>query len=119
MIYTSTRHSFSSSPFFDSDYGHYIPVLRAIQRDPELKLHLIAAAAHLSPEFGHTIDVILQDGFPVADRVEMLLSGDSPSAIAKSMGLSYANHSLHNYLRLLNRPRPLRRLHLVDVDEQD
>ena len=82
-----------------SDYGIYIPVLRAIQRDPELRLHLIAAGMHLSPEFGHTIDMILQDGLPVADRVEMLLSCDSPSAIAKSMGLGAIGFA-ESYARL-------------------
>jgi len=42
---------------------------------------------HLAPEFGLTYTEIEQDGFPIDRRVEMLLSGDTPVAIAKSMGL--------------------------------
>ncbi len=70
-----------------SDYGIYLPVLRKIQQDPELKLHLIVAGTHLSPEFGLTVKTIEVDGFEINERVEMLLSSDSPEGIAKSMGL--------------------------------
>jgi UDP-hydrolysing UDP-N-acetyl-D-glucosamine 2-epimerase len=42
---------------------------------------------HLSPEFGLTVREIEKDGFPIAERVEMLLSSDTESAIATSMGL--------------------------------
>ena len=70
-----------------SDYGIYLPVLRKIQADPELKLHLIVAGMHLSPEFGLTAKTIEEDGFKIAERVEMLLSSDTPEGVAKSMGL--------------------------------
>ena len=42
---------------------------------------------HLSPEFGMTIKEIEADGFHIEERIEMLLSSDSPEGIAKSMGL--------------------------------
>lgn len=70
-----------------SDYGIYLPVLRRIQEDPDLRLHLLVAGMHLSPEFGLTIQEIEQDGFEIGERVEMLLSSDTPEGIAKSMGL--------------------------------
>lgn len=70
-----------------SDYGIYVPILRRIQSDPDLSLRLIVAGMHLSPEFGLTANAIECDGFPIWERVEMLLSSDSPAAIAKSMGL--------------------------------
>lgn len=70
-----------------SDYGISLPLLRRIQADPELRLHLIVAGMHLSPEFGLTSRAIEGDGFAIGDRVEMLLSSDSPEGIAKSMGL--------------------------------
>lgn len=70
-----------------SDYGIYIPVLRAIAADPALQLHLIVTGMHLSPEFGSSIDLIRADDFPVGDRFEMLLSSDTPAGIVKSMGL--------------------------------
>lgn len=70
-----------------SDYGIYLPLLRKIQEDPDLQLHLIVSGMHLSPEFGLTVERIEADGFEVDERVEMLLSSDSPEGIAKSMGL--------------------------------
>jgi UDP-hydrolysing UDP-N-acetyl-D-glucosamine 2-epimerase len=70
-----------------SDYGIHLPLLSKIQADPDLQLHLIVAGMHLSPEFGLTIEVIEKDGFEISERVEMLLSSDTPTGIAKSMGL--------------------------------
>ena len=42
---------------------------------------------HLSPEFGLTVREIEKGGFPIVERVEMLLSSDTEVAIATSMGL--------------------------------
>ena len=70
-----------------SDYGIYRPVLRRIRDDPQLRLLLIAGGSHLSPQFGNTVDAIEDDGFRVDERVEMLLSSDTPEGISKSIGL--------------------------------
>ena len=70
-----------------SDYGIYHPVLRAIQDDPDCELHLIAGGAHLSPVYGNTIQEIQKDGFEISERVQMLLSDDSPEAISMSIGI--------------------------------
>ena len=70
-----------------SDYGIYLPLLRAIENDPDLQLYLIVSGMHLSPEFGLTVKAIEDDGFEINERVEMLLSSDTPGGIAKSMGL--------------------------------
>lgn len=70
-----------------SDYGIYLPLFRRMQADPHLRLRLIVAGGHLSPEFGLTVRAIEEDGFEIADRIEMLLSSDTPEGIAKSMGL--------------------------------
>lgn len=70
-----------------SDYGLYRPILRVIHRDPQLRLHLIVAGMHLVPEFGNTVRDIERDGFPIAERVEMLLASDDPGGAAKAMGV--------------------------------
>lgn len=70
-----------------SDYGIYLPVLHRIQDEPDLSLRLIVTGTHLSPEFGLTVRAIEQDGFEIGERIEMLLSSDTPEGIAKSMGL--------------------------------
>lgn len=70
-----------------SDYGIYRPILRRVVGDPDLRLHLFVTGMHLSPEFGMTIEIIRQDGFEIAERIEMLLSSDTPEGLGKSVGL--------------------------------
>jgi UDP-N-acetylglucosamine 2-epimerase (non-hydrolysing)/GDP/UDP-N,N'-diacetylbacillosamine 2-epimerase (hydrolysing) len=70
-----------------SDYGIYLPILRHIQSHPDLELRIIAAGMHLSPAFGRTVCRIESDGFEIDERVEMLLSSDTPAGVVMSMGL--------------------------------
>jgi len=70
-----------------ADYGIFLPILQRIQADPELQLHLMVTGMHLSAEFGLTVREIEADGIEISERVEMLLSSDTPEGIAKSMGL--------------------------------
>jgi UDP-hydrolysing UDP-N-acetyl-D-glucosamine 2-epimerase len=42
---------------------------------------------HLSAQHGLTVRTIEEDGFDIAERVEMLVSSDTPQGISKSMGL--------------------------------
>jgi UDP-hydrolysing UDP-N-acetyl-D-glucosamine 2-epimerase len=82
-----------------SDYGCLKPVLRQIQAHTDLELKLIVAGMHLSPEFGCTVDCIEHDGFPIHDRIEMLVSSDTPEGTAISMGLGMMGFA-HCYAKL-------------------
>ena len=70
-----------------AEYGLMYWLMKEIQEDPNLELQIIATGMHLSPEFSLTYKVIEEDGFVINKKVEMLLSSDTPVAIAKSMGL--------------------------------
>lgn len=70
-----------------AEYGLLYWLMKEIQNDPDLELQIIATGMHLSPEFGLTYKLIEQDGFHIDYKVEMLLSSDTPVAIAKSLGL--------------------------------
>ena len=70
-----------------AEYGLLYWIIKGVHNDPDLALQLIVTGMHLSPEFGLTIEAIEKDGFPIADKVEMLLSSDTETAIATSMGL--------------------------------
>ncbi|MGC3972602.1 MAG: UDP-N-acetylglucosamine 2-epimerase [Pirellulales bacterium] len=70
-----------------SDFGIYLPVLRRISRDADLRLRLFVSGAHLSAAHGRTVDEIQRQGFEVHQRVQMLLADDSPAAVAQSLGL--------------------------------
>src|SRR5690606_13794698 len=76
-----------------ADFGIYRPVLRAIEAEAKLELKLYVTGMHLSPEFGMTVRSIEEEGFAIGDRVEMLLSSDTPEGVAKSMGLGVIGFS--------------------------
>ena len=73
-----------------AEYGLLRPLCGAIAADPATKLQLIVTGMHLSPEFGMTVHEIEADGLPVAARVEMQLSDDTPLGITKSMSVELA-----------------------------
>lgn len=70
-----------------AEYGLLYWLIRLINEAEDMELQLIVTGTHLSPEFGYTLNKIEEDQFPIAAKVEMLLSSDSPVGIAKSMGL--------------------------------
>lgn len=71
-----------------ADYGIMTPLMKEIASSPEAELQIIATNMHLSPEYGMTVNEIIADGFSVDARIDSLLSGDSPAATVKSMGLT-------------------------------
>lgn len=70
-----------------AEYGLLRWVMEGIRTSPLLELQLIVTGMHLSPEFGLTYREIEQDGFQIDWKLEMLLSSDTSSGLAKSMGL--------------------------------
>lgn len=70
-----------------AEYGLLYWVLHDLRERAGIELQIVVTGMHLAPEFGHTVDEIVKDGFSVSRRVEMLLAGDSAGAIAKSVGL--------------------------------
>lgn len=82
-----------------SDYGIYKPIIDRIIDDADLNVRLLVTGMHLVPEFGSTINNIIEDGYPIGDSIEMLLASDTPEAISTSTGLgiigfakSYQSH---------------------------
>ncbi len=70
-----------------AEFGLLKPLVQKIDQDGELELQLVVTGMHLSPEFGLTYQEIEEAGFEIAERNEMLLSSDTPSAITKSVGI--------------------------------
>jgi len=58
-----------------------------VDAHPDLTLSLVVTGMHLSHEFGYTVQEIEKDGLPIDARVDMLLSSDTPGAMATSVGL--------------------------------
>jgi UDP-hydrolysing UDP-N-acetyl-D-glucosamine 2-epimerase len=70
-----------------AEYGILYWVLNEVQARPSLELQLIVTGMHMSPEFGLTYRQIEKDGFPICEKLEILLSADSEVAISTSIGL--------------------------------
>jgi len=70
-----------------AEYGLLYWLMKEIQNDLDLELQIIVTGMHLSPEFGLTYEHIEKDGFHINEKVEMLLSSDTPVGITKSIGL--------------------------------
>lgn len=71
-----------------AEYGLFKPLMDLLQAAEDLELQIIATGAHLSPEFGLTYKQIEADGFTINEKIEILLSSDTPSSIVKTMGLA-------------------------------
>lgn len=84
-----------------ADYGPLLAVISALDHDPDVDLCLLVSGGHLVREQGMTIEQIEADSFPVSERVEMVLAGDSATAVAKSFGLGVIG-----YVDALERLRP-------------
>jgi GDP/UDP-N,N'-diacetylbacillosamine 2-epimerase (hydrolysing) len=70
-----------------AEYGLMSLLMKSINDNDGLELVVIVTGSHLSPEFGLTYKEIENDGFKINKKIEMVLSADTPSAIAKSTGL--------------------------------
>lgn len=71
-----------------ADYSHLYWPLRELSEHPVVELGLFVLGPHLSPEFGSTVAAIERDGFPVKSRIECLLSSDSDTGMAKTIGVA-------------------------------
>lgn len=70
-----------------ADFGYLIEPMRRLALDPLFELQTVVCAAHLSPVHGNTSQNIADAGFSIDARVDMLLVGDTPAAVTKSVGL--------------------------------
>ena len=71
-----------------AEYGLLKPVIEKIYKSEMTELKLVVTGMHLSPEFGLTYKEIEEDGYPVDQKIEMLLSSDTPTGITKSMAVA-------------------------------
>ena len=63
-------------PHRDRDYGILYPLLREIDNDKELNLHLLISGSHLSKEYGKTISEIIMMVFRIIN-IRRIRTGNS------------------------------------------
>lgn len=69
-----------------AEYGLQYPILRAIDRHPNLNYRLLVSGAHLDPNFGNTLDEIREDGFHIDAEVKIEMDAASLFATAQAIG---------------------------------
>jgi GDP/UDP-N,N'-diacetylbacillosamine 2-epimerase (hydrolysing) len=83
-----------------AEYGLLKPIIQKLNLVEEFDVRVVATGAHLSPEFGLTVNEIEEDGIKIDEKIEILLSADTPAAISKTMGLAMINFA--DYLSKLS-----------------
>lgn len=71
-----------------ADYGIYLPLLKAMGKDEDIDFKIIVFGTHLSKLHGYTLSQIEVDGFKAFAKLESLLLGDTPNAVASSYALT-------------------------------
>ena len=84
-----------------AEYGLQYPILRAIDRHPDLDYRLMVSGAHLDPNFGSTLDEIRSDGFHIDAEIKIEMDAASLFATAQAIGSGILAIS-----RVLNELRP-------------
>lgn len=71
-----------------AEYGMLKNVIERIEKSAELELCLLVTGTHLVPEYGMTVGEIEQDGYPIAEKIDVLLASDTPVSVSKTMGMA-------------------------------
>lgn len=81
-----------------ADYSRLKPILREIEKDPELEYALIVTGQHLLPELGNTIKIIEKDGFKISDKIEIYSKNENDTGADMSRALGRAIVGISNAL---------------------
>ena len=69
-----------------AEYGLQYPILRAIAAHPDLDYRLLVSGAHLDPDFGSSINEILDDGFEIHAKINIEMGKVESVATAQAIG---------------------------------
>lgn len=69
-----------------AEYGLQYPILKAIDKHPNLDYRLLVSGAHLDSNFGRTLDEIRDDGFRIDAEIKIEMDADSLIATAQAIG---------------------------------
>lgn len=82
-----------------AEYSRAKTVMKAIEKHPNLELILIVTGAHLLDKYGATFQEIEADGFNINEKVYLIVEGENPITMTKSVGLGIIELAtiLNNY----------------------
>ncbi len=68
-----------------AEYGLLVPLMQRIVSDNGFELDLIVTGTHLSDRHGYTIDSIINDGFHISHRIDILEDDNTPYGVSLTM----------------------------------
>lgn len=71
-----------------SEYGLLRTIIKRLSESDIFDVSVLVTGAHLSGNFGYTVQEIEKDGFSIDKKVDILLQGSGSASISKSMGLA-------------------------------
>lgn len=69
-----------------AEYGLQYPILRAVDKHPDLDYRLLVSGAHLDAHFGRTLEEIRNDGFRIDAEVKIEMDAGSLFSTAQAIG---------------------------------
>lgn len=69
------------------EYGYIRPIIRVIEKDPDLAYELIVTNMHLLDEFGYSLNEIKKDNLKVGAKIINTFDGYNPVSMAKSLSV--------------------------------
>ncbi len=70
-----------------ASYARIKSVLRALSNNADVELFIIASASMLLHKYGNAVKVIEDEGFKVNAKVYMVVEGENPTTMAKTVGI--------------------------------
>jgi len=70
-----------------ASYARVKSVLHAIKKSKNLDLFLVGSASLLLYKYGNAVKIIEEDGFQINERVYMVVEGENPTTMAKTVGI--------------------------------
>jgi UDP-hydrolysing UDP-N-acetyl-D-glucosamine 2-epimerase len=70
-----------------ASYARVKSVMRAIKKSKRLELFLVGSASLLLHKYGNAVGIIENDGFRVDAKVYMVVEGENPTTMAKTVGI--------------------------------
>jgi len=74
-----------------SDYDLLSPLYEFLHKDKSINFKLLVSGAHLSKEFGYTVQYIKQDGFNILLEIETLINSDTSKSKLKTASIFLQN----------------------------
>lgn len=76
-----------------AEYGLLRNLINLLKSDDYFQLQLVVTGAHLNGSDSGTVNLIHSDNNSISKSIEMLVQGDSPGSVVKSMGLGLIGYA--------------------------